>query len=478
MRQAMKRATLNLIVLVSLLGLSTTPAGEPGKGTPMKVYVFEITENIAPPAWRTVKEAFSEAESMHADLILIRMNTYGGMLATADSMRTRILNSRIPVWVFIDNNAASAGALISIACERIYMRPGGSIGAATVVNQSGEVVPDKYQSFMRSMMRATAEAHGKDTLITGNDTIIRWHRDPRIAEAMVDPSLYVPGVSDTGKVLTFTAEEALKHGYCEGLAENIKGVLKEAHIENYELIEYRTSAMDKLINFLLNPIVSGILIMVMIGGIYFELQSPGIGFPLAAAGLAAILYFAPHYLEGLAQNWEMVIFFVGLILIVVEIFAIPGFGVAGISGIILMITGLTLAMVDNMVFDLDWNIALGEVVRKFVLVITSVFLSLVISLLLGKQLFTNRAFAGLALDRDLNSDDGFIGVESQPRQLVGRTGLAESILRPAGKVRIDDEIYDAVSEYGYINKGERVKVLRYLQGQIYVIRDDTEGAGD
>jgi membrane-bound serine protease (ClpP class) len=120
----MKRAILYLIVLVSVLGLSAQPAGEPGTGNPMKVYTFDIAENIAPPAWRTMQQAFEEAEKMNADLILIRMNTYGGMLATADSMRTRILNSRIPVWVFIDNNAASAGALISIACERIYMRPG------------------------------------------------------------------------------------------------------------------------------------------------------------------------------------------------------------------------------------------------------------------------------------------------------------------------------------------------------------------
>jgi membrane-bound serine protease (ClpP class) len=473
----MERKTLYLLMLTSLLGLSAQPAGEKDAPVKMKVFTFEILENIAPPAWRTTQQAFEMAESLDVDLIIIRMNTYGGMLATADSMRTRILNSRIPVWVFIDNNAASAGALISIACQRIYMRPGGSIGAATVVDQSGAVVPDKYQSFMRSMMRATAEAHGKDTIVTGNDTIIRWHRDPKIAEAMVDPSLYIPGIVDTGKVLTFTAEEAMQNGFCEGLAKNLTEVLKEAHIENYDLIKYESTVLDKIIGFLLNPIVSGILIMILIGGIYFELQSPGIGFPLAAAVLAAILYFAPLYLEGLAQNWELLIFIVGLILIVVEIFAIPGFGVAGVTGILLVVTGLTLSMVDNVVFDLKWNIALAEVVKKFFIVIASMFVSLVVSLILGKQLFTNKAFAGLSLDRDLNTDEGFLGVESQPRQIVGKTGVAESVLRPSGKVRIDDEIYDAASEYGFINKGEKIRVLRYAQGQLYVIKDDTKDPG-
>ena len=211
------------------------------------------------------------------------------MVNIADSMRTRILNSPIPVLAFIDNQAISAGALISIACDSIYMRTGGNIGAATVVDQTGAVVPDKYQSFMRSTMRATAESHGKDTIITGNDTIIKWHRDPRIAEAMVDPRIVAEGIDDSTKVLTFTAEEAMANGYCEGLANNIPEVLAKAGIKNYELVTYKPSGVDKLIGFLLSSVVQGILIMIMIGGIYFELQSPGIGFPLIVALTAAHL---------------------------------------------------------------------------------------------------------------------------------------------------------------------------------------------
>ena len=160
MERSTPKITAYTLIILSLLLLSAQQAGnldENQKDTTM-VYLFEIKENIAPPAWRLTKRAFDEADEMNADLILIHLNTYGGMLDAADSMRTKILNSHIPVWVFIDNNAASAGALISIACDRIYMRPGGSIGAATVVNQKGEVVPDKYQSFMRSTMRATGDS--------------------------------------------------------------------------------------------------------------------------------------------------------------------------------------------------------------------------------------------------------------------------------------------------------------------------------
>jgi len=476
MERSTPKITAYTLIILSLLLLSAQQAGnlEKNQKDTTLVYLFEIKENIAPPAWRLTKRAFDEADEMNADLILIHLNTYGGMLDAADSMRTKILNSDIPVWVFIDNNAASAGALISIACDSIYMRPGGSIGAATVVNQTGEVVPDKFQSFMRSTMRATAEAHGKDTVILGNDTIVSWHRDPSIAEAMVDPSIYVEGISDTGKVLTFTTDEAIRHGFCEGPADNVEEVLEVAEVENYKISRHKTTGLDKVIGFLLNPMISGILIMILVGGIYFELQSPGIGFPLAAAVVAAILYFAPLYLEGLAENWEVVIFIIGLVLIAVEIFAIPGFGVAGIAGIILVVMGLTLAMVDNIVFELEWNIAFAEVIKRFFIVITSMFLSLIISLYLGKHLFTSKAFAGLALESNLNTEDGFLGVESQQKELVGRTGIVESDLRLGGKVVIDDEIYDAVSEYGFINKGEKVKVTRYETGQIYVIRVDEE----
>jgi membrane-bound serine protease (ClpP class) len=464
-----------LPILVAIFSLSFLTAGnlnnEEDPADKIIVYKYEMTEQIAPAIWRITQKSFEEAKKMGADYILIHMNTYGGLLDAADSIRTMILNSPIPVLVFIDNNAASAGALIAIACDSIYMRPGGSIGAATVVDQTGKPVPDKYQSFMRSLMRSTAEAHGKDTIIKGDEIILQWHRDPGIAEAMVDPSISIPGMIDTGKVLTLTTEEAIQYGFCEGEANNIKEIMELAGIDNYEIKEYKLSALDKIIGFLLNPIVSGLLIMLIVGGIYFELQSPGVGFPLAAAVTAAILYFAPLYLEGLAQNWELIIFIIGIILIAVEIFAIPGFGVAGISGIILVIGGLTLAMVDNVVFDFNLSLAFATVIKSFFIVAVSIFLGLILSLWIGGKLFTaKKTFGDLALNRDMKSEEGFIGVESKPRELIGKTGIADSVLRPSGKVIIDDEIYDAKSEYGFINKGDKVKVVKYETGQIYVVK--------
>ena len=304
-----------------------------------KIYSFKIHEDISPPAERKLKKALKDAENEEVDLILLNLNTFGGMLNVADNMRTLILESEIPIWVFIDNNAASAGALISIACDSIYMRPEASIGAASVVDQTGEIMPDKYQSYMRSMMRATAQAK---------------NRDPKIAEAMVDPRTYIEGINDSNKVLTFTAEEAVANSYCEGIVLSMEEILELHNIENARIIEQNSLGPDSLINFLVNPVVA-VLIMMIIGGIYFELQTPGIGFPLIVAILGAVLYFAPLYIEGLAANWEILLFVVGLILLAVGDFCLAGFGVAGVSGILLIIVALSFSMVPNQgSFQLQW----------------------------------------------------------------------------------------------------------------------------
>jgi membrane-bound serine protease (ClpP class) len=433
------------------------------------VYKFDIKDMIAKPVWRTTQKCFENAHRLKADIILIQINTYGGLVNIADSIRTRILNSDIPVYAFIDDNAASAGALISIACDSIYMRTGGKIGAATVVSQTGEVVPDKYQSYMRATMRATAEAHGKDTVITGTDTIVRWKRDPSIAEAMVDPKVIVPGISDSLTVLTFTATEALSNGYCEAVVNSIADIMAKAGIKNYTILEYKPSSLDLIIGFLLSPVVQGILIMLILGGIYFELQTPGIGFALGVAVTGAVLYFAPLYLEGLAENWEILIFILGLILLAVEIFAIPGFGVTGVAGIILMVGGLTMAMIDNLVFENgDISVAVNTLMKALMIVLVSLILGLIASIYLGKKFITSTAFPNIALRETQRKEQGFVSADLTEQRLLGSEGIAYTVLRPSGKVEINGEIYDAKSEFGFIEKGARIKVVRFETGQLYV----------
>jgi membrane-bound serine protease (ClpP class) len=417
------------------------------------IYKFNIKDEIAPPVWHNTKKALREAREMKADIILIHMNTYGGMVETADSIRTAILQSKIPVWVFIDNNAASAGALISIACDSIYMRSGANIGAATVVDQTGKPLPDKYQSYMRSTMRSTAEATG---------------RDPDIAQGMVDPRVYIPGITDTGQVITFTTSEAIKYKFCNAQADNIEEILKITGKQNYKIVEQKLTTSDRIIGFLTKPMISGLLIMIIIGGIYFELQTPGVGFPLAAATLAAIVYFAPLYIEGLAANWEILIFIIGVILLLVEIFAIPGFGVAGISGIILIVTGLTLSMIGNVGFDFTGIPFQGVVVAFFIVIIAS-FFSLISSFFLTRKLFGGHTmFGDLALLTTQQSNEGYVSSDSHYTEMKGTEGFAFTMLRPAGKVEIEDQIFDAVAESGFIDRGEKIRVVKYENAQLIV----------
>jgi membrane-bound serine protease (ClpP class) len=463
---------LSLVFSSQIMAPDSSGLSGEKRGDTTLVFTYSIKDNIAAPTWRVTQEAFDEALALGADLVILQLNTYGGEVSAADSIRTRILNALVPVYVFIDDNAASAGALIAIACDSIYMRAGGKIGAATVVNQTGEQVPDKYQSYMRATMRATAEAHGKDTLISGKDTLLVWHRNPAIAEAMVDPRLFVQGVSDTGQVLTFTASEAMANGYCEGIVGSVEEIIEKAGIETYVLKSYNPSALDKIIGFLIRPMISGVLIMIIIGGIYFELQSPGVGFALIASIVAALLYFAPLYLEGMAEHWELIVFIIGVILIIVEIFAIPGFGVAGVAGIIAMITGLTLSLVDNVVFENPGftGEGLGLLMKSLSLVLVSILLGLILSLWATKKLLTTTAFSNLSLRSEQKMEEGFIGVETSQRTLVGETGIAHTVLRPSGKVKIHDKLYDAKAEYGFIERGSEIKVIRYETGQVYVVK--------
>ena len=462
----MRKYLRNSIVLIlSLISMVTFSQEKSEK----LVYKLNIKQEITKATWRQTSQAFEAADSLGADLFLIHMNTYGGTVLDADSIRTKILQSLIPVYVFIDNNAASAGALISIACDSIYMRPGGSIGAATVVNQTGEAMPDKYQSYMRSTMRATAEAKGKDTIVSGKDTVYKWRRDPKIAEAMVDQSVYVEGMSDTGKVLTFTPTEAIENGYCEGVAESIPEVLKKVGVTEYKIVEYEPSWIERIIGFLVHPMISGLLIMAIVGGIYFEMQSPGIGFPLGIAILAAVAYFAPLYLEGLAANWEILVFVIGVILMALEIFVIPGFGVAGILGVLFIFISLVLSLIGNVNFDFE-NVEVNGLGVAITTVVIGVFGGFIISLYLGNKIFSAQSgpFKNMALKTVQNVSEGYVSVETSLFSLKGKIGITQTMLRPGGKVIIDGTVYDAIAENGYIEKDEKIVVLKVESAQLYV----------
>lgn len=448
------KAVFTILIVFGFISISISQTNDTIQKKQKLIYQFEILEEIAPPVWHKTQKAFAEAKEMNADLILIQMNTYGGMVDMADSIRTKILNCPIPVYVFINNNAASAGALIAIACDSIYMVPGSNIGAATVVNQTGQAMPDKYQSYMRSMMRSTAEAQG---------------RDPQIAQAMVDPRISIPGLIDSTMVLTFTPSEALVNGYCEAELKSIPALINRLQLKDYVIKKQELKFTDRIIRFLINPMVSGILIMMIVGGIYFELQTPGIGFPIAAAIFGAVLYFAPHYIQGLADHWEIIIFIIGLILLAVEIFVIPGFGVSGVLGIVFVVSALALATIRNVGFDFtipDFTKFIYAVLYVSVASVGGLALSYYFSL----KLFGTSQFGEFSLATTQQKADGFSIKDLGYQKMIGEKGFAYTVLRPSGKIKIENSYYDAVAKIGYIEKGDRIKVVAYENAQLIVMK--------
>lgn len=427
--------------LISAFGQSSDEGMDNGQEN--SVFVFEMKSDIDPRMNRKVRLALEEAQRIKADLIIIHMDTYGGAVNDADDIRTMILESKIPIYSFIDKDAASAGALISIACDSIYMAPGSSIGAATVVmGGSGEAAPDKYQSYMRSMMRSTAEARG---------------RDPKIAEAMVDERLEVEGISKAGEVVTFTVSEAIENNFCEGQVSSIDDLLAQQNKSDYKIIFYEPSDIEDIIALFLNPVVSGFLILIIFGGIYFELQTPGIGFPLLASVIAIILYFIPYYLTGLATNWEIAVFIVGVVFLLVEIFVLPGFGVFGILGIVGILAGLTLGMVPNDAFDFTF-VASGKLFSALLTVVISAILATVLIFTLTPKVNEWKAFSSISLATTQQSNEGYTST-SYSDTLVGKEGVAHTRLLPSGKILVEDEIYDAYSRGEFIDRGEKVKII-------------------
>ncbi|HTJ51919.1 MAG TPA: NfeD family protein [Cyclobacteriaceae bacterium] len=426
-------------ILTTILLLASLVAVQAQK---KKVMVMEIKNEIDSRMTRNVELALAHAEEIKADIVIVEMNTYGGVMTDAEDIVHKLISFKKPIWVYINNNAASAGALISIACDSIYMSSAASIGAATVVNSDGEKAPEKYQSYMRSLMRSTAEAN---------------KRDPKIAEGMVDERIVIDSLKKDGQIITFSTSEAIKHGYCNGQVESVEDILKKNKVSQYTIDHFELSSVDVIVNFFMNPFISGILILIIIGGIYFELQAPGIGFPLFAALIALALYLIPYYLNGLAANWEILALFIGIVLIVLEIFVIPGFGVAGVAGITLTLGALILIMINNKAFDFEF------VRMKDILFATAAAMGGIMGgmalLLFGSASLTNtKAFQRMALTDTQHSKEGY-SANFNREPMTGKQGVAHTVLRPSGRVLIDGELYDAFTKGGYIEKGETIVVV-------------------
>lgn len=419
--------------LIALLCIFTTFAQH------KTVYIGYIEGEIDLGLAPYVSRVISEAEENNADAIIFKINTFGGRVDAATQIKDAILSSKVLTIAFINNRAISAGSLIALSCTKIVMVPGSSIGAATVVDQSGQKVGEKYQSYMRSEMRSTAERNG---------------RRMDIAEGMVDERVVVAGLVDSTKLITLTSEEAHKYKIADTVLADYKELLTAFNLKNAEEVAVNSNWAEEVVRFLNNPIVSSILIMIGFFGLMAEIKTPGWGVAGTTGLIALALFFGSSYILQLASVLEILLFVVGLILLLVEIFVIPGFGITGISGIVLIFASIFLSLLGSKPF-ID-----TEAISVAIIQLSGALLFAIIGMfLLVKYLPKSSAFNKLVLAESENADKGFVSYPSD-MGLIGKSGVAFTTLRPGGTAIIDGKKVDVVADSEYIDKDSKIKVLR------------------
>ena len=408
-----------------------------------------------------IKRVIKEAEDSKVKAIIFEINTFGGRVDAATQIKDAILSSNVQTIGFINRRAISAGALISLSCEKIYMTGGGLIGAATAVDMSGKKGSEKVISFMREEMASTAEQRG---------------RNKKIARGMVDEELSFTHlvlnqdsilVNDIegrkeGKLISLTTDQALKYQIADGVAENMDSVLVSIGYENFQIIEKSENWSEDIVRFLTNPVVASLLTTFGFLGILFELQSPGWGIPGFVGLTCLILSLSASYIAQLATMSDLLFVFAGIGMVLLEILVIPGFGVIGIGGFGLMMYGLYLLLLPDIPVGDE---IVGQAMDGFFIGLVGAIIGLVllIRLMIKTKFWKQLTSPGLQ-----DKADGFsnsFGWES----FKGKEGVADTSLHPSGWIQLEDERIFVVSEGDFIEKGERVTVLS-VDGNRVVVR--------
>jgi len=435
--------------ILILLGSSTVQAAVQA---PRVVHVVPIEGVIDLGLAPFLQRVLDEAAASGAAAVVLEIDTFGGRVDAAVRIRDALLRTRVPTIAYVDKRAISAGALIGLAAGRLVMADGGTIGAATPVQMgspgsAAQPVDEKTVSYMRKEFRATAESR---------------KRPPLIAEAMVDPDVVIPGLIEKGKLLTLTTEEALKHGLADSRADSLEALLDQTGLAGAEIRRESPNWAENLVRLLTHPIVSSLLISLGMVGILIELRTPGLGLPGTVGIVSLALFFCGHWLVQLAGWEELLLIAAGVSLIALEVFVIPGFGVAGALGIAVLIGGLVLSLVGAQDTHHD---VLEAMLRVVFALIAAILASLLLMRLLPRTAIGQR----LILQTGLSAVKGYASAPDSDLCKLGQTGRASTPLHPAGIADIGGERVDVVSTGEPIDAGQLIEVIR-VDGNRVVVR--------
>jgi membrane-bound serine protease (ClpP class) len=403
------------------------------------VYIVPIEDTVEKGLNAFLKRAVREAEEDNASAIIFEVNTPGGAVDAAAGIGKLLTTTNIKTVAFINNQALSAGAYISLNTDEIYMVPGATMGSAAIIDQAGNTAGKKAESYWFAAMQSAAKNSG---------------RDPIYALAMADENVHLPELgAEKGSLLTLTADQALEVGYAEGIVKNQDELLKRLNLEDAQLKKVDESFAEKLARFITNPIVIPILLSIGSLGLVLELYSPGFGVPGFMGLSALLLFFYGHLVAGLAGYETIILFVIGILLLVAELF-LPG-GLIGILGFAAILGSFFLAS-ENVI-----HMGISILIAIIISIVASIFMIKV----LGRKM---SIFKKIILNDSTNSEQGYVSNVNRV-DLLDKQGVTLTQLRPAGKIKIEDEIIDAVSEGAFIQKDQEVKVIK-VEGSRIVVR--------
>ncbi len=494
-----------------MMGFVTLGAGAPPEAPSLagKVVILPVSDEeqfmVDEGLTLFLERRIQDAEAGGAAALVLEIDTYGGEVHSALKISDLLLNTTIPKTVaFVKTKAISAGALITLSCQEVVMNPNTAIGDCEPILQTGEGIeygPEKFKTALRARFRLFAERHNYpapigEGMVDKEIVVYRaWEGDQaqfltdtdleNLKQKKKEPSVLAV-VKPKGQLLTLTAQEAVAYGVARSLAKDRSELLKLYGWKADEVVSIEPTWSETLTRLVKSPMISGILLLVGLIAIYIALNHPGLGVPELLAVACFGLLFGGKYLGGLAESWEIALFVLGVVLLLVEFFVIPSFGIAGTAGAVLIVASLFLVFLPTLpgtggpnippepargtqvLPPVDWGALLGQTAMTvFGGMFGALLAILAIIKWMGSIPVLNRMVLTTAMTGNAAAEAAAaVGRTDAP--LLGKRGRSVTTLRPAGRIDIDGALYEVTTEGEYVDRGQPVIVHRVEGGRIIV----------
>ncbi len=458
----MMRLVLALAIFCSALGAR---GAEPalGKGS---VVVLPLDGAVSEAQFFFLRRALKKAEAAGAEAVVLDMDTPGGALQSTEKIVKMIMESPVPVYTYVNANAGSAGALIALGTKKVFMAPVSAIGAAAPVVGGGQEIPAtmnaKIVSYFSGYFRSVAAENGYHPQLV--DGFMNLDKEVKVGDEVINPK---------GALLTLSAQEATKviDGkplLASGIAKDVKAVTQQVGLDPARLVTLEPSGFEKIAQWI--TMLAPVFLLAGAVSAYLEFKTPGFGIAGAISAVCFGLFFAGHYVAGLAGLELVAVFALGVALIVVEMVFFPGLLLLALAGSVLMLGSLFVAMVDvypARPLEISFEGLLQPMANLSIAIVGAVFFIMLLARFLPDLPFFRRI--ALSTQQALGPQLAAAGGSRLlPDLAVGAVGVAVSALRPAGKARFGDTIVDVLTDGDFVSPGSTVRVVRVAAGRVEV----------